>query len=402
MTNTPQSLLDAARLRATAPDFTATFDDPIGHQGPLSGLNVAVKDLFDVRGYVTRAGTSVRKDTAPATQDAKVVARLRNAGAGLIGHANMTEFAYSGLGLNPHYGTPLTPLRGGCIAGGSTSGGASAVARGVADVALGTDTGGSARIPAAFCGLYGFKPTASTIPRDGSVALSHSLDSVGVMTRDVGLLRPVLDVLGDVPMPAATMPRSVIVPENFGMDELDDEVATAFDKALSQLRNAGISVRRLKLDIFEQYEALPVWQFSAVESRAHHGTYFNTARDDLDPRVASRMARADGVTGIEFAKTLAARTELAADAGDLFGNTPLVLPTVAIMPPRLDDLRDDDAAYDRINLLALRNTSFANVIDGCSISIPMTNTPGAGLMITASAGQDAKLLAMAETLAGPF
>ncbi|MEP3675208.1 amidase family protein [Sulfitobacter sp.] len=399
MENTPQSLLDTARANATAPAFTCTFTDKVNDTGPLSGLNVAVKDLFDVRGYVTRAGSVVRKDTAPATQDATAVERLRQSGAGLIGHANMTEFAYSGLGLNPHYGTPLTPLRAGCIAGGSTSGGASAVARGVADVALGTDTGGSARIPAAFCGLYGFKPTAQTIPRDGAVALSHSLDSVGIMSREASLLRPVLNTLRDTPLADAAMPSAVIVPENFGLDDLDAEVADAFETALAKLGAAGISVRRLSLDIFEQYRTIPVWQFSAVESRAHHGAYFDQAHGDLDPRVASRMARADGLSAIDFSRTLAAREALTVEAAQIFGDTPLVLPTVAIMPPKLDDL-NDDATYDRINLLALRNTSFGNLIDGCSVSLPISSHPGAGLMITASTGQDAKLLRMAEALQG--
>lgn len=399
MENSPQSLLEAARARATAPDFTCTFNDAVSDAGPLSGLNVAVKGLLDVRGYVTSAGSVVRKDTPPAVEDAKAVARLRSAGAGLIGHANMTEFAYSGLGLNPHFGTPLTPLRTGCIAGGSTSGGASAVARGVADVALGTDTGGSARIPAAFCGLFGFKPSAQTIPRDGAVALSHSLDSIGILTREAGLLRPVLNVLRDTPVLEAAMPRAVIVPENFGMDELDAEISDAFETALNTLSAAGVFVRRLKLDIFDRYRALPVWQFSAVESRAHHGAYFDNAHDDLDPRVASRMARADGVTAIEYARTLAAREALIAEANQIFGDTPLVMPTVAIMPPKLDDL-SDDATYDHINLLALRNTSFANLIDGCSVSLPISSHPGAGLMITASTGRDAMLVTMAESLQG--
>ncbi|WP_424986097.1 amidase family protein [Microbulbifer sp. S227A] len=399
MTQTPQSLLKAARDAATAPDFTRVFDDPITCDGPLSGLNAAVKDLFDVAGYVTRAGTVARRDLAPAKRDAVSVARLRAAGAGLIGHANMTEYAYSGLGLNPHYGTPLTPLRDGCIAGGSTSGGASAVARGIADIALGTDTGGSARIPAAFCGLFGFKPTAATISRDGAVPLSHSLDSVGVMTREAALLRPVLDTLRDAPLPMAAAPRAVIVPGNFGMDGLDADIAEAFETALASLQKAGVAVRRLSLDIFERYRALPVWQFSAVESRAHHGAEYDGMRDVLDPRVAARMARADGVSAIDFARTLAARATLAREAARLFGDTPVALPSVAIMPPRLADLQDD-AAYDRINLLALRNTSLGNVIDGCSVSLPLPDHPGAGLMLTAAHGQDARLLAMTEMLQG--
>lgn len=273
------------------------------------------------------------------------------------------------------------------------------MARGVADIALGTDTGGSARIPAAFCGLFGFKPSAQTIPREGAIALSHSLDSVGILTREAGLLRPVLNVLRDKPALETALPRAVIVPENFGMDELDAEVSDAFEAALSNLSTVGVSVRRLNLDIFDRYRAMPVWQFSAVESRAHHGTYFDNAYNDLDPRVASRMARADGISGIEYARTLAAREALIAESVQLFSDIPLVMPTVAIMPPRLEDIQDD-ATYDRINLLALRNTSFANLIDGCSVSLPISSHPGSGLMITAATGRDAMLVTMAEVLQG--
>lgn len=393
-----QDLLNQARARATAPDFIQVFDDPITAEGPLSGLTVAVKDLFDVQGYATGAGTAPRADRPVATQDATAVARLRAAGAGLIGHANMTEYAYSGLGLNPHHGTPLTPLIEGCIAGGSTSGGASAVARGVADIALGTDTGGSARIPAAFCGIYGFKPTASTIPRDGAVPLSHSLDSVGVLTRDPALLRPTLNVLRDTPLPAADMPGTVIVPQNFGLDDVAPEILEAFETALEVLAEGGISIRRLSLPFFDRYRALPVWQFSAVESRCHHGAEYDAHRDRLDPRVASRMARAEETDAPGYARTLLARQALADEATRIFADMPILLPSVAIMPPRLSDL-EDDASYDRLNLLALRNTSLANVIDGCSVNLPLADLPGAGLMLTGPRGSDAMMLGMAEVLA---
>lgn len=391
--------LAAARAKATTPDFIQVFDDPITVEGPLSGLTVAVKDLFDVRGYATGAGTAPDPARPVAQDDAVAVARLRAAGAGLIGHANMTEYAYSGLGLNPHHGTPMTPLIKGAIAGGSTSGGASAVARGVADIALGTDTGGSARIPAAFCGIYGFKPTANTISRDGAVPLSHSLDSVGVMTSDPTLLRPVLNVLRDQPLTAASnIPGSVIVPRNFGLDDVDPQITDAFETALEVLEEGGITIRRLSMQFFETYRALPVWQFSAVESRCHHGEAYAKHRDRLDPRVASRMARAEETDAPGYARALLARQSLADQAARIFADAPIVLPTVAILPPQLADL-DDDATYDRTNLLALRNTSLGNVIDGCSVSLPLSDLPGAGLMLTAPRGHDATILGMAEVLA---
>lgn len=165
----------------SAPDFTQGFAPVATSDGPLSGLRVGIKDLFDVAGYVTKAGSRTRAGLAPATQDAAAVAALRGAGATLVGHTNMTEFAYSGLGLNPHFGTPMTPLIDGAIAGGSTAGGAAALAKGDIDLALGTDTGGSLRIPAAFCGVVGFKPTAASVSAIGAVPLSHTLDSVGPM-----------------------------------------------------------------------------------------------------------------------------------------------------------------------------------------------------------------------------
>ncbi|MER5173422.1 amidase family protein [Thioclava kandeliae] len=396
MTTDPLSL---ARSRAKAPDFTQVFTGPVPgpSDGPLNGLTVAVKDLFDVTGYQTRAGSKARANRPVAEKDATVIARLREAGAGLIGHTNMTEFAYSGLGQNPHYGTPLTPLIEGAIAGGSTSGGASSVARGVADIALGTDTGGSLRIPAAFCGLIGFKPTASDVPREGVVALSHTLDSVGVMARDALTVQAAMEVLRDAPYEETELPQELILPRSFGRDGLHPEVAQAFDAALETLKDAGYRIIETDLPYFTLYQELAVWQFSAVESRVHHKADYDDRQDQIDSRVTTRMARADTASAPDYARTLLLREAIARDAKrELLGRA-IVLPTAPILPPQLSALEEDES-FNRLNLLALRNTTMANVIDGCSISLPLP-TPGTGLMLIAATHEDAKLIHAAHELA---
>ena len=378
--------------------FTRLFDeDATPPGGPLAGLRVSIKALFDVAGYPTRAGTTVLGD-APARSDAAAVARLRSAGATLVGHTVMTELAYSGLGLNPHTGTPDNPLRPGHIPGGSTSGGAVSVALDLADAALGTDTGGSLRIPAAFCGLVGFKPTQRTVPREGCVPLSRSLDSVGPMARDVRTVANIWRVLANVPaLDRPSRRPTLVLPANFGRDGWDDEVAAGFENALDALRAAGIGVEQRSLSSLDGYRAHAVWHYAAVESRAAHPGLWER-RERLDPRVEARMARADDVAAVDYARTLAERETLIAAFARELGGAALVLPTVAIGPPRFDALADG-AAYDRLNLLSLRNTSLANVMDGCSVSLPIGRGRPVGLMLNMAGGADERLLALADELA---
>ena len=372
--------------------FTRRFAiPPTVAGGPLEGVRVSIKALFDVAGHPTTAGTVVLGDP-PATRDAMAVARLRAAGATLVGHTSMTELAYSGLGLNPHTGTPANPLRPGRIPGGSTSGGAVSVATDEADMALGTDTGGSLRIPAAFCGLVGFKPTQASVPRDGCVPLSRSLDSVGPIARDVATVAAGWRALSGAKA-HGTAPARLIVPTGFGRDGLDDEVAAAFSRALDALRATDLTVEERALPVLDAYRRHPAWHYAAVESRAAHPQVWER-RDRLDPRVAARMARADGVTAIDYARTLAQREVLIAAFGEALSGAALALPTVAVAPPRFDDLLDD-ADYDRLNLLCLRNTLVANVVDGCSVSLPIGRGSPVGLMLTMPGGSDAALLRLA-------
>jgi aspartyl-tRNA(Asn)/glutamyl-tRNA(Gln) amidotransferase subunit A len=391
----------AATVRATCAAggqdaiYTALFDHSAAGQGALSGCLVSVKALFDVAGQVTHAGSARRLHRPPALEDAAVVADLKAAGATLIGHTNMTELAYSGLGLNPHFGTPETPYVPGATAGGSSSGGAASVARGLADIALVSDTGGSARIPAAFCNLVGWKPTASRLSRSGSVPLSFSLDSVGLIGASTLDVSVAFHSLSPAPESPLRKPR-LLVPDGFGLDQLDPEVAAAFEFALRRIEKAGWSVAHLAQSYTRPYHAIPAWQFAAVESRACHPDAWAEA-DRLDPNVARRMKRADEITAPDYAATVLARERFRTQIAAVLGDDLIVLPTVAILPPQIAEC-ESGPAFDRYNALALRNTSFANVIDGCAISLPMTGHDGIGLMLTGAHGRDEPLLQAARMI----
>jgi aspartyl-tRNA(Asn)/glutamyl-tRNA(Gln) amidotransferase subunit A len=335
-------------------------------------------------------------DAKPAIKDATAVERLRAAGARLIGRTTMTELAYSGLGLNPHDGTPENPLFAGHIPGGSTSGGAVSVATGLADIALGSDTGGSLRIPAAFCGLVGFKPTQSTVPVAGAMPLSDSLDSIGTMARDVTTCAVTWQVMAGRPVMDLPQARpDLVVPMNFGMTDLDTKVAAGFAVLREKLNAAGWTIREVSLPVFDAYSTLPVWQFSAYESLRRFGDKLAKHGAKMDPRVRQRVERGSEITADDFAKTLAQRAELIAAFRTEIGGALVFLPTVAIQPPHFDDVATDDG-FSRLNLLALRNTSLANVMDGCSVSLPFGQGDALiGAMLTSFGGQDEAVLGAA-------
>lgn len=362
-----------------------------------AGIPVSVKDLFDIEGQITRAASRVLENSPPARSTATAVARLRAAGFVIIGRANMTEFAFSGLGLNPHYGTPLSPWRRqeSHIAGGSTSGGAASVADGMAHATLGTDTGGSCRIPAAFTGLVGFKPTASRVPKDGAVPLSRTLDCVGPLARSVNCCAILDAILANEAIPsfdARDLNRiRVLVPQTLALDHLDPSVASAFERTLRLLSEGGIHVTTAEVPEFSQ---IPVMNakggFAAAESYAWHAALLSRDGGRYDPRVIGRIRRGAEQSAADLIALMDARAELiSAITARMRHFDVLVMPTTPLTPPRLQDLQDD-AEYTRVNLLALRNPSIINMIDGCAISIPMQreNEPPMGLMIAACHGQD--------------
>lgn len=367
---------------------------------PLAGLPVSIKDLFDVRGQRTRAGSRVLDTRPPAQADAPVVARLRAAGAVLVGRTNMSEFAYSGLGLNPHYGTPRNPFDPDCVTGGSTSGGALSVAAGMAVAALGTDTGGSIRIPSAFCGLTGFKPTACRVPMDGGVPLSTTLDSAGPLARSVACCAAFDAVLSGQTLDtrAATLSGlRLYVTRDFVGDGLDPAVAAAFDAALGRLSRHGAQV--IPFD-FPELLRLPQINagggFSAAESWTWHRALLAEQGERYDPRVAVRIRRGAQQSAADYIELLAERRAMRASAARRLREADAwLMPSVATRPPRLDSLvRDED--FFAINGLVLRNSSVINFLDGCAVSLPLAQ--GIGLSVCGLQGQDARVLQVAGAL----
>jgi len=379
----------------------------------LAGIPVSVKDLFDVEGDVTAAGSKVLREQAPARSDAVVVARLRAAGLVILGRTNMTEFAYSGLGLNPHYGTPLNPfdrkLRR--IPGGSSSGAAVSVTDGMACGALGTDTGGSCRIPAAFCGIVGFKPTAQRVPRGGTFPLSTTLDSIGPLAPTTHCCAALDAVLaGEAPGPLETLPLAALrlaVPQSYVVNDLDAAVRADFARACARLAQSGAKLCEVAL---RELEELPHINrkggFTAAEAYALHGAQLEARAHEYDPRVARRILRGREQDEADYLELERARTELIRRMDQQLGGFDAVLmPTTPIIAPTFAELESDEA-YARVNALVLRNPSIANFLDRCAVSIPC-HLPGAapcGLMLMGAHGADRRLLAIAavaEALVSP-
>ena len=423
-TTTSRRLCEAALMRAQDPhgEGRTTFTELFPGQamaaaeaadrlraagvdpGALGGIPVSVKDLFDVAGLPTRAGAArVRAAVPPAGADAAAVARLRRAGAAIVGKTNMTEFAYSGLGLNPHYGTPRNPYdrKTGRIPGGSSSGAAVSVTDGMAAAAIGTDTGGSVRIPAALCGLAGFKPTARRVPRDGCFPLSDSFDSIGPIALDVSdcaLLDAIL--AGEdpvVPVPRSAAGLRFLAPSNVVFDRVDHHVAAAFERAVDRLARAGAHVDRSPLPLLDRYAAEGrAGRQLAAEAFWLHRAELAAFPERFDPRVSGRMLAGESVSAAEYIERLRWRAGFIADFRAAFaGYDAVVWPTVAVVAPLLAELAFDDDAYADANLLVLRNTTIVNVADGCALTVPMHDPgePPAGFQLAAPSGHDRRLLA---------
>ncbi|MFT4275936.1 MAG: amidase [Rhodopseudomonas sp.] len=371
---------------------------------PFAGIPVSIKDLFDIKGQVTRAGSRALDDNPPAEADAPTVARLRRAGFVVIGRSNMTEFAYSGIGINPHYGTPKAAYRRdvGHVPGGSSSGAAVSVADGMAHAGLGTDTGGSCRIPAAFNGIVGYKPSQARVPRDGAVPLSFSLDSIGPLARSVACCAALDAILADQPV-VPLRPRSlkgmrIAVPSTVALDQLDATVTAAFDRALKKLASHGAIVEQIEVPEFNDVAPLSAkGGLTAAESYAWH-RYLVVAQGDVyDPRVRERILRGETQSAADYIDIVTARKSLIARASArLAPYDAVALPTTAIAAPTIAELADD-AAFTKANLLALRNCTLINMIDGCAISLPCHRDGEApvGLMLAGVNGADREIFEVA-------
>lgn len=371
---------------------------------PFAGIPVSIKDLFDIRGQVTRAGSRALDDSAPAEADATVVARLRRAGFVVIGRTNMTEFAYSGIGINPHYGTPKSAWNRsvGHVPGGSSSGAAVSISDQMAFGALGTDTGGSCRIPAAFNGIVGFKPTQRRVPLDGGVPLSFSLDSFGPLARTVACCAALDAVLADEKVqplqPRAVKGMRLAVPTTVALDDLDDAVAKAFERALESLSRAGALIERIEVPEFNDVGVMNArGGFAAAESFAWHRYLLTSKGDVYDPRVSLRILRGEGISAADYIDILNARRSfIARTEARIAPYDALVLPTTANTPPKIADLADDKV-FTIQNLRALRNCTLINVLDGCAISLPAhrEGEVPVGLMLAAAGGSDRRIFELA-------
>jgi len=368
----------------------------------FAGIPISVKDLFDMAGDVTCAGSTALADNAPATRDAPAIARLKQAGFIVVGRTNMSEFAFSGLGLNPHYGTPKNPFdrATGRIPGGSSSGAAVSVTDGMAAVGIGSDTGGSCRIPAALCGLVGFKPTASSVSRDGAVPLSTTLDTIGSLAKSVSCVQIIHGVMaGDFEADdraANVSGLRIAVPQTLVLDDLEPAVAAAFTTTLDRLAAAGAEITHLPFrSIADIAPTNAKGGFSPPEAYAWHRKLIAEKGDQYDRRVLARILRGREQDAADYVDLIAQRKILIQAFEREFGDFDLIaFPTTPIVAPSIAELDADDALFTRINMLMLRNSAVINMMDGCAISLPMhdARTAPMGLTLAAKRGEDAKLL----------
>jgi aspartyl-tRNA(Asn)/glutamyl-tRNA(Gln) amidotransferase subunit A len=394
------------KVYAESARLEAEFSDRLRKNGvvrsPVDGLPVSVKDLFDVAGDVTRAGSRVLEGNPPARADAPVVARLRAAGAVIVGRTNMVEFAFGGVGLNPHYGTPKNPWdrRTGRVPGGSTSGGAVAQADGMCVMALGSDTRGSIRGPAALCGITGFKPTARRVPREGAFPLSTTLDSVGPLANSVACCAAYDAVLSGEGARLPEIPAKglrLMLPRSSALEDLDTEVGKAFDAALQRLSSAGAQLMEIKVAAFDrQGEYFKGGGYAGAESYHVHRPYLGQLAR-YDPRVAKRVQQGKDVSGADYVALSELRAAFMREIEALAAPFDAILmPTVPCIAPSIAEADRSDEDYFRWNARILRNNGLVNFLDGCAASLPCQE-PGAapaGLMVCGTAGTDRRLFAV--------
>jgi amidase/aspartyl-tRNA(Asn)/glutamyl-tRNA(Gln) amidotransferase subunit A len=394
------SFTAAREAAALADRRVASRADP----GPLAGLAVSIKDLFDVAGEVTAAGSRILASAPPAAQDAPVVQRLRRAGAGLLGRTNMSEFAFSGVGINPHHGTPANAATSRLdpaprIPGGSTSGGAVSVALGAAWAALGSDTGGSIRIPAALHGLVGFKGTARLVPSEGAVALSTTLDTISAITRSVRDAVLLHEILAERKVSLERRELRdwrLAVPRTLMLDDLDPVVAGAFDRSLAALSRAGAKVEFIDLPLLGEVAAITAMGgFAPVEAWALHRRWLAEREGEYDPRVARRIRRGETMSAADYIDLVAARRSwIGRMEAELQGIDALLSPTVPIVAPEIGPLLSSDERFFAANGQLLRNPSVVNLLDGCALSLPCHGADEfpVGLMVWSTALRDDAVL----------
>lgn len=396
-----------AFLKTMFDEARAVAADPANARKPLAGLAVSIKDLFDIQGQVSTAGSIALSDAPAAPRDCPAVARLKAAGAALIGRTNMSEFAFSGVGINPHFGTPVNASMTDRprIPGGSTSGGGVSVAAGAAFIGLGSDTGGSIRIPAALHGIVGFKNTARLVPTTGTIPLSTTLDTVCALTRSVQDAILSHEILAQRRVTRSNAPLSayrLAVATTMMHDGLDATVSRAYQRTLDTLRQAGAMIEEIQLPEIAELGAIQATGgFSAAESYAWHRRLIEHNAAQYDPRVLARIQRGARMTAYEYIELTQARVDwIARMERALQGFDAVLSPTVPMVAPPIADLAPGtlrDEAFFAVNAQLLRNPSMVNMLDGCAISIPcqaLDELP-VGLMVWHAAMHDDPVLNIA-------
>ncbi len=391
-----------ARAAADAADARARTGRSLG---PMDGKVLAIKDLFDVAGETTRAGSIVLRDAPPAATDAPVVRRLRSAGAVILAKTNMSEFAFTGMGINLHFGTPGNPADRARIPGGSSSGSAVAAADGMCDIGIGTDTGGSCRIPAALCGVVGYKPSKFRVQTDGAFPLSFTLDSIGPLARSVADCAAADAVLAGDPAwtvePVSLNGLRLGIPQGLPLQDMDSTVQARFSEALAALKRAGARISDETMPILDEPARVQdKASFSSVESYAIHRKLLMQHANDYDPMVRVRIERGRDISAADYIDMQRQRADLVRAMNERLSDLDgLIMPTVPIVAPKIADLTDPKTAGEQ-NLLLLRNPALANFFDLCAVSVPLPRQGGlpTGLMVFARNGQDRQLFRIAAAM----
>ena len=395
----------AATARAVADAADARAANGVS-LGPLDGTIVSIKDLFDVAGEPTRAGSKILADEAsPAKSDAPVVRRLRSAGAVIVAKTNMTEFALGAIGANPHFGTPGNPSDRARVPGGSSAGAGVAAADGMCEIAIGSDTGGSVRIPAALCGIVGFKPSRQRVPTAGAFPLSTTLDSIGPLARSVadcakadavmsGTEMAGEDFASVVPFPLAGLRFGIA--QGFPLENLDETVGGAFSAAIERLKKAGVRITQEAMPLFEEMRQVNAYGgIVQPEACAIHRDRLKRRRADMDPNIRARIERGCAVSAADYIGMLYTRERLVRAMDRRFAALDaLVMPTAGIVAPTIAEVADPEIFAAR-NEMLLRNTSIGNFFDLCGISLPLPAKLPVGLMLMARNGHDRTLLRIA-------
>ena len=394
---------DQAKAAADAADARAKAGVSLG---PLDGTIVSIKDLFDVAGEVTRVGSKVfAEEGKPATADAPVVRRLRAGGAVIVAKTNMSEFAYTGIGANPHFGTPGNPADRKRVPGGSSSGAAVAAADGMCEIAIGTDTGGSCRIPGALCGVVGYKPSRQRIPTTGAFPLSYSIDSIGPIARSVEACARADAVMANethVPLePVSLNGLRIGVVEGYPIENLDETVDLKFSDAVARLNKAGAHISEEKLSLLDDMAQVnSKGGVQPAEAFSIHRDLLSRRADAIDPNVQVRLERARTISAADYIDMVRERARLIRSMDDRIADVDvLAWPTTPMVAPTMQEVAAPDE-FARKNAMLLRNTVIVNFFDLCAISVPIPRGSGlpAGFMLVARNGQDQRLFRIAAAI----